>query len=360
MKKSYSLVTFNGYELAKVEINKKYNVKEVKLEKEEKDIYYKILNEINKIDFEKNLKKLNLKNSFSFIERKLKYFKLSKFEKLKIKYFIYRDYFGFGKIEPILNDFNVNYLICKGIIFPVFVYHKNYGFLETNVKFETFYEYNKVIENLKIKGGEINGKIEITPNQFSITKIERPPIPLNTLVKLKVLKKDMANYLNKVIKEGLSILVVGENDFHRSVIINSLALTVDKEVKTVTFEKVPRLAIKQKLWYQRILSVYKNKENVIETMLRLGPKLVIADGINELSQIVKNIKNCQTFISIPGKSIDDAITKLNEILPVHSISLIDVILTICDGKDGWPKIEGVYEISKYDAEKEMLRIVKIF
>ncbi len=54
----------------------------------------------------------------------------------KILYYIKRDYIGYERIDPIMNDPNIEDISCDGSKIPIFVYHRKYQNIKTNLSFE--------------------------------------------------------------------------------------------------------------------------------------------------------------------------------------------------------------------------------
>ena len=72
----------------------------------------------------------------------------------KIKYYISRDFAGFGKIDVMMRDPMIEDISCDGVGIPIFVYHRKYGSLKTNVYFKSEYE----LDNFVIRLAQISGK----------------------------------------------------------------------------------------------------------------------------------------------------------------------------------------------------------
>ena len=74
----------------------------------------------------------------------------------KVKYFIYRDYLRFGKVDPLLMDENISSVICEGVNKPLTVVFGGQK-LETNVVFNSNEEINKLLFKFaNISGVELN------------------------------------------------------------------------------------------------------------------------------------------------------------------------------------------------------------
>ncbi len=55
----------------------------------------------------------------------------------KYQYFIARDFLHFGKIDGIMRDENIEDVSCDGIGSPVFVWHRKYESIPSNISFHT-------------------------------------------------------------------------------------------------------------------------------------------------------------------------------------------------------------------------------
>ena len=51
----------------------------------------------------------------------------------KIFYYIFQDFIGYGKIDIMMNDEGIEDISCDGHEIPIFVYHKIFENIKTNV-----------------------------------------------------------------------------------------------------------------------------------------------------------------------------------------------------------------------------------
>ena len=75
----------------------------------------------------------------------------------KIYYHIFREFLGYGKIDIIMEDEGIEDISCDGHQVPIFLYHKKYSELTTNVEFEEEEELNSFVVRLaQICGKQIS------------------------------------------------------------------------------------------------------------------------------------------------------------------------------------------------------------
>ena len=60
----------------------------------------------------------------------------------------YNNLYEFGPLSQLLADFNLEEISIIGINLPVFVYHRHYGWLETNLKYVSEQKVKDLINKL--------------------------------------------------------------------------------------------------------------------------------------------------------------------------------------------------------------------
>ena len=59
---------------------------------------------------------------------------------LKIMYYIYRDFVGLGRIEPLMKDPLIEDIECNGSDFPIFIVHRKFRNIKTNIIYKSISE----------------------------------------------------------------------------------------------------------------------------------------------------------------------------------------------------------------------------
>ena len=73
---------------------------------------------------------------------------------LKLMYYIYRDFVGLNKIEPLLCDYFIEDIECNGKDLPLYIVHRKYRNLRTNIVFEKTHELASYVEKQDQKSGQ--------------------------------------------------------------------------------------------------------------------------------------------------------------------------------------------------------------
>src|SRR3989344_149808 len=72
----------------------------------------------------------------------------------KIYYYLVRDFLGFNEIDPMLRDFYVEDIECNGTEGPVYIVHRIYRNIKTNVRFTDVDKLASFIEKLAQRAGK--------------------------------------------------------------------------------------------------------------------------------------------------------------------------------------------------------------
>ncbi|PIN93276.1 hypothetical protein COU61_00935 [Candidatus Pacearchaeota archaeon CG10_big_fil_rev_8_21_14_0_10_35_13] len=79
--------------------------------------------------------------------------KLNKEQYKKMFYYLFRDFVGLNKIEAIMKDYFIEDVECNGVETPVYVVHRVYRNLRTNIVYKDVEELASFVEKLAQKGG---------------------------------------------------------------------------------------------------------------------------------------------------------------------------------------------------------------
>jgi len=81
--------------------------------------------------------------------------KVSREAYLKIMYYIYRDFVGLNKIEPLMHDPYIEDIECNGVDTPVYIVHRKYQNLKSNVIYTEISQLTDFVEKLSQKNWAI-------------------------------------------------------------------------------------------------------------------------------------------------------------------------------------------------------------
>jgi len=253
-----------------------YNVIEPELNEEEKRIFEKIsktLIEMVEVGFGE-IKEENKAVEYvkQHVDRIIKNFgfKVSTNSYLKIMYYIYRDFIGYNEIHVILNDPYIEDISCDGINIPVYVIHRKYGPLRTNVVFTDAEKLRKFIVKLAERCGRyvsyaepildaslpdgsrvaatIAEDVATRGGTFTIRKFTEKPFSPIEQIELKTVNEEIMAYIWYLLEHRASMLIVGGTATGKTSFLNSICMFIKPEAKIVSIEDTRELRLTHEHW----------------------------------------------------------------------------------------------------------------
>jgi flagellar protein FlaI len=221
------------------------------------------------IDFSK-LKKIEAKEYlYNEATKLLEYFAgaLTETEKKIIGYYIERDFIGLGKIEPLMNDPDIEDISCDGVNIPIFVFHRNpkLGSLITNIVFDNAEELDSFVirlaqlcgKTISVASPLLNGslpdgsRVQATlatdiarkGSNFTIRKFTEEPLTPAHLLNWGTIDVKTLAYLWIAVDYGSSVIVSGGTATGKTSLLNILSLFIRPEYKIVSIEDTPEIRL---------------------------------------------------------------------------------------------------------------------
>ncbi len=192
----------------------------------------------------------------------------------KVLYFLKRDFIGYGEIDLLMKDPMIEDISCNGPGRNVYIYHRVFESLRTQLKFESEYRLNSFI----LKMAQISGKhisvldpitdatlpegsrvnltysSEVTKkgSSFTIRRFKSEPISFIELLKYGTLSAKQLAYLWLLVEYGGSMLVSGGTASGKTTLLNGICLFIKPEAKIVSLEDTAEINIPHENWIQSI------------------------------------------------------------------------------------------------------------
>ncbi len=157
----------------------------------------------------------------------------------KVAYYFTRDYIKLGRIEVLMNDPRIEDISCDGPKIPLFIWHRDYESIPTNIMFKDDEELNTFASKLAyVSGKHISianpivdatlpdgSRIQITYGKevtrkgstFTIRKFKGDPITIVDMLKYNTISPELGAYLWYLIEKRMSLLVAGGTASGKSV-----------------------------------------------------------------------------------------------------------------------------------------------
>ncbi|MFA5771387.1 MAG: chromosomal replication initiator protein DnaA [Thermoplasmata archaeon] len=200
--------------------------------------------------------------------------KIDEKTKERILYYLIRDFMRYGKIDAILNDPDIEDISCDGPNIPLFVFHREYGSIETNVDFSSDRELdsfvnilaqrcgkqisilNPILDATLPDGSRLQATLahEVTPRgtSFTIRKFREDPFTPSDLVQVNTMSAEMAAYFWLAVEYGKSALFCGGTGSGKTSTLNAVLLFVPPAVKIVTIEDTREINLPHKNWISSV------------------------------------------------------------------------------------------------------------
>jgi flagellar protein FlaI len=192
----------------------------------------------------------------------------------KILYHAERDLVGFGKIDSLMRDPNIEDVSCDGVNRPVYIWHRLYESIETNLQFESDEELdNLVVKLVHMSGKHVSSAFpivdaslpgkhrlavayrrEITPfgTAFTIRKFRDDPYSIIDLINIGTFTEEMAAYLWICLENRASVMVLGGTAAGKTTALNALACLIKPGSKIMTIEETAELNLSHENWVSLI------------------------------------------------------------------------------------------------------------
>lgn len=182
----------------------------------------------------------------------------------KFIYYLKRDFLGYGKIDLMIRDENIEDISCNGVRTPLYVWHRQYESMPTNLIYETEDELDKTVIRLAYRSGRqisishpiMEGtlpegfRVQLTLKEiskrgdtFTIRKFKENPYTIVDLIGNGTVSAEIAAYLWLLVEHGRSIMICGATASGKTTLLNSLSMFIRPEMKVVTIEEVRELRL---------------------------------------------------------------------------------------------------------------------
>ncbi len=321
--------------------------------------------------------------------------KLSETQLLKFHYYIYRDFIGLGKIEPLMRDANIEDITADGVGIPVFVYHKNplLGYMRTNIVFNTKEELDGFVLKLAQKCGKtltvaeplvdgalpdgsrlqatLGTDIAMKGSNFTIRKFTSKPLTPIDLIMFGTATPELFAYLWLAIENKMSILVAGATATGKTTFLNAISLFIKPEFKIISIEDTAELKLPHPNWMPHVarpgFGIKRYGEvsmfDLLKAALRQRPDYIIVGEIRGKEAYVMfqgmatGHPGLGTLHADTVEAVIDRLTTPPINLPLSLLENLDIIvfLTLTRKRGEYiRRVKNVIEVVGYDYKKKKL------
>jgi len=276
-----------------------YEIIEPKLTENEEKIYKNIIFYIEKLLYIKLSEIGNLNDAINYLQRLYDFvlndlgIQLGQSSYEKIFYYIFRDLYGYNKVDPLLRDPLIEDIECSGPGYPIFIVHRYFGNLKTNIILNDK-EIRDLIEKFALRAGKHisyaepildatlpdGSRISATYSQeitthgptFTIRKFREIPWTPIELIRLGSATPEIFAYLWLAVEFRKNIIIIGGTASGKTTMLNAISMFIPPSARIVSIEDTREIKLYHPNWIPSVVkySSDKNREIDMFELLRMS------------------------------------------------------------------------------------------
>lgn len=314
----------------------------------------------------------------------------------KMDYYVIRDFLGFWKIDAIFRDPMVEDISGDGPNVPVYVYHRKYHSIKTNVIFYDS-EIDSFVQILAQKSGKhisfanplldatlpdgsrlqasIGSEVTTRGSTFTVRKFKEEPITFIDLINFKTFSTEMIAYLWLAVENGKSILIAGGTASGKTTALNAICTFIPLSSKIVSIEDTREIQLFHKNWIPGVTldggegSKTIDMYQLLRTALRQRPEYLIVGEVRgrEASTLFQAMATGHvTYSTIHADSPDAVIRRLTNppidvpLLLLEGLDIICVVAMVKIETKKSRRCRQIVEVTGLDLENKKLVFNELF
>ncbi len=195
---------------------------------------------------------------------------ISEVSKEKLMYYLVRDFVGYGPVDILMNDEDIEDISCDGTDIPLFIFHKKYESIKTDIRFpedeildsfiislgqrcgKNISVANPILDGTTREGHRVQATYsrEVTTrgSSFTIRRFKEKPFTPVELIKFNTASPEMIAYLWLMVENGKSLIVCGGTACGKTATLNAISLFIPPGAKIVTMEDTREINLPHENW----------------------------------------------------------------------------------------------------------------
>jgi flagellar protein FlaI len=319
----------------------------------------------------------------------------------KLVYYVIRDFVGYGKIDSLMKDHLIEDISADGVNIPIYVWHRMYESIPTNIIFKEEAELDSFIirmaylsgKNISIASPMLDASLpdgsriqltygnEVTKrgSTFTIRRFRVDPLTISDLIAFKTISPEMAAYLWYVIENRASVLVAGGVASGKTTMLNCLSMFIKPEMKIVSVEDTQELNLPHENWIPSVVRLGFGREDkrsgsitlfdLLKAAVRQRPDYIIVGEVRgeEAYTLFQAMATGHLgMCTLHAESVEAAMNRLESEpmnIPKTLIAMTNVIMVMGRMEiDGRParRVNTTTEVLGLNPEKTSIRTEEIF
>lgn len=261
----------------------------------------------------------------------------------KIFYYLFRDFVGLNEADPLLRDYFIEDIECNGVDTPVYIVHRTYRNIKTNVVYKDVDKLASFVEKLAQRAGRyvsyaqplLDGSLpdgsrvnatytkDVTSKgpTFTIRKFTKVPWTPTQLIAFNTLSPEMLAYFWILLEHKSNLLISGGTASGKTTLLNALAFFIPPEARVVSIEDTKEINLPRENWLPAVartpLGVGKTGEvdlfDILKSSFRQNPDYLIVGEVRgkEAFVLFQGMASGHSSLStIHADSVDTLIRRL--------------------------------------------------
>ena len=298
-----------------------------------------------------------------------------------VLYYLLRDFRGYGKIDPLVNDPRIEDVSCDGYGLPIFVYHDGYTDVETNVSFGADELDNFVVKLAQRSGRHIsvgdpvigttlpNGSRaelalgeEITPrgSAFTLRMYAEDPFTPIDLIEYGTFNVEQMAYLWLCIENNKSLIFAGGTASGKTTSMNAVSMFIPPRSKVLTIEDTRELSLYHDNWLSSVTRDRRQEGSDIDmydllrSALRHRPEFIVVGEVrgDEAVTLFQAMNTGHTtFSTMHADSVQTVINRLENDpinVPRPMVTSLDVLWVQVLGRSGGERVRRAKTVAEIE------------
>ncbi len=258
-------------------------------------------------------------------------------------YYLYRNFIGLNEIEAMMQDYFIEDIECNGMGETVYIVHRVFRNVRTNVKFNDMDSLSNFVEKLAQKTGRYisyaspildgslpdGSRVNATYTQditskgptFTIRKFTKTPWTPTQLLGFHTLSPEMLAYFWILLQYQSNMMIIGGTASGKTTLLNALAFFIPQENRVVSIEDTRELNLPRENWLPSVVRGGVSSAGIgevdmfslLRSSFRQNPDYVIVGEVRgkEASVLFQGMASGHASIStMHGDSVDSIIRRL--------------------------------------------------
>ncbi|WP_340099796.1 type II/IV secretion system ATPase subunit [Salinibaculum salinum] len=191
----------------------------------------------------------------------------------KIRYYIFRDLLGYDRIDPLVRDARLEDISCDGTDVPVYVYHREYRDMETNISFGAD-RLNSLVVRLAQRSDKhvsvadplvdaslpngsriqmtLGTEVSTRGSNFTIRQFSDVPLTPVDLIEFGTFSVETMTYFWLAIENNLSLLFAGGTASGKTTSMNAISMFIPRKNKVISIEDTREITLPHDNWIQSV------------------------------------------------------------------------------------------------------------